>query len=111
MGDEFLVIGCDGIWEKCENEDAVEFVRMRLTAEKSAPSSLSQVCAEICDRGLCPTMDGSDPAFDGKGCDNMTVMVVQLLPNIISAGLKRPGVEASVDEPEAKCAKKADEGT
>merc|ERR1711933_271295 len=65
--DEFLVIGCDGIWEKCENEDAVEFVRMRLTAEKSAPSSLSQVCAEICDRGLCPTMDGSDPAFDGKG--------------------------------------------
>lgn len=83
--DEFMVIGCDGIWERLTNQGAVDFVRPKLKALLEAGTNgeplalLSSLCAEICDRGLCPSMDQAEnPAFDGHGCDNMTVSIVQL---------------------------------
>jgi len=107
--DEFIVIGCDGIWEKAENQDAVDYVRSRLLAQSGASDAasppLSRICAEICDRGICTSMDGQD--FDGKGCDNMTIMVVQLKPQIEGSPRKRAAPEAE-EEPPAKQSKPAD---
>lgn len=99
--DEFLVLGCDGIWETNTNQDAVDFVRARLLG-KAEPQSLSGICADICDKGLCPSMDAS---CDGKGCDNMTVMVVQLKALIEGSAQKRP-LDAAADSPN----KRAKEG-
>jgi len=92
--DEFMVIGCDGIWERIDNQGAVDFVAPRIAAKAGAekPPALSAVCAEICDRGLCPSMDmGENSGFDGTGCDNMTVMIVQLKREItVDTSKKRP---------------------
>jgi len=83
--DEFLVIGCDGIWERVGNQEIVDLVRSRL-ASADGNEVLSTICGEICDRGLCPSMDaGSNPSFDGTGCDNMTLMVVQLRRTLCAA--------------------------
>eukprot|EP00929_Paragymnodinium_shiwhaense_P008513 TRINITY_DN112476_c0_g1_i1.p1 TRINITY_DN112476_c0_g1~~TRINITY_DN112476_c0_g1_i1.p1 ORF type:complete len:508 (-),score=163.77 TRINITY_DN112476_c0_g1_i1:91-1614(-) len=80
--DEFMVLGCDGIWECLSNQGAVDFVRPRLQAGGSS-QALSAVCAAICDNGLCPSMDSDqNPGFDGHGCDNMTVVVVQLKSDV-----------------------------
>eukprot|EP00927_Polykrikos_kofoidii_P041263 TRINITY_DN3518_c0_g1_i1.p1 TRINITY_DN3518_c0_g1~~TRINITY_DN3518_c0_g1_i1.p1 ORF type:complete len:641 (-),score=164.46 TRINITY_DN3518_c0_g1_i1:161-1867(-) len=83
--DEFIVIGCDGIWECLSNQEAVDFVRPHLLEREdgSKPEALSRTCAAICDRGLCPSMDTTEnPSFDGHGCDNMTVAIVRLKERI-----------------------------
>lgn len=68
-GDEFIILACDGIWDVLENQQAVDFVRERLRVGK-APRV---ICEELCDHCLAPDTKGT-----GKGCDNMTAMVVQL---------------------------------
>eukprot|EP00421_Protoceratium_reticulatum_P050521 CAMPEP_0168444598 /NCGR_PEP_ID=MMETSP0228-20121227/45132_1 /TAXON_ID=133427 /ORGANISM="Protoceratium reticulatum, Strain CCCM 535 (=CCMP 1889)" /LENGTH=428 /DNA_ID=CAMNT_0008459047 /DNA_START=72 /DNA_END=1354 /DNA_ORIENTATION=+ len=98
--DEFVVLGCDGIWERLTSQEMVDFVRPRLGQDQ-----LSSVCNEICDRGLCPSMDqAANEEFDGTGCDNMTVMLVQLGRG---AG-KRPAEPG--EGPEAKRPRDAGEG-
>ncbi|KAL4450727.1 hypothetical protein ABPG77_001083 [Micractinium sp. CCAP 211/92] len=68
-GDEFLILACDGIWDVLTNQEAVDFVRERLAAGMSP----RQVAEEMCDHCLAPDTGGC-----GKGCDNMSVVVVQL---------------------------------
>jgi len=104
--DEFLVIGCDGIWERIGNQEIVDLVRSRL-ANADSNQALSKICGEICDRGLCPSMDaGSNANFDGTGCDNMTLMVVQLRPTLCAATVAeapegRSPEQATNQDPEA----------
>lgn len=84
--DEFLVIGCDGIWERKENQEMIDFVRPRLAKAGEAPK-LSKICEEICDDGLCQSMDSNqNEGFDGTGCDNMTVVIVQLKATVGAVG-------------------------
>jgi len=93
--DEFMVLGCDGIWERSGNQEMVDFVRPRIgLAEKDGKAaSLSAICGQICDKGLCPSMDAAqNENFDGTGCDNMTVMVVQM-KGISGEPRKRPAEE------------------
>lgn len=70
-GDEFILLACDGIWDVLTNQEAVDFVRERLLAGKSP----RQIAEEMCDRCLAPDTSGC-----GKGCDNMSVVVVVLKP-------------------------------
>merc|ERR1712039_46411 len=68
-----------------------DFVRPRL--RKSPDAVLSTICTEICDFGLCPSMDLPD--FDGHGCDNMTVTIVQLT-DIISGEADETCIDIAV---------------
>lgn len=109
--DHFLVLGCDGIWERSTSQQMIDFVHGRLSSSSSSPSpsgdeeiQLSQICGEACDRGLCESMDES---VDGLGCDNMTMMIVRLSRTTIRASEKRPAedVAAGAEGPMAKAQK------
>ena len=73
-GDEFIILACDGIWDVMTNQQAVDFVRDRL--RQGVP--LAQICEQACDFCLAPSTEGS-----GIGCDNMSIVVVQLKPSLI----------------------------
>ena len=69
--DEFIIIGCDGIWDCLTNEQAVAYVRARI-----AQKSPTDIGAEMLDEII-----SVDPRVtQGIGGDNMTVMIVDLQP-------------------------------
>jgi len=67
--DEFLLLGCDGIWDCLTNEQAVDFVMNRIDTR-----SPTEIGAEMLDRII-----SEDPRVtQGIGGDNMTIMIVDL---------------------------------
>lgn len=69
--DEFLILGCDGIWDCLTNEKAVEYVADRI--DKMSPT---QIGIEMLDEII-----SDDPRVtQGIGGDNMTIMVIDLQP-------------------------------
>ncbi|XP_068647445.1 probable protein phosphatase 2C 11 [Aristolochia californica] len=66
--DEFIVLACDGIWDCMLSQQLVDFVNEYINVE----SNLSTVCERVLDRCLAPSTAG------GEGCDNMTMILVQL---------------------------------
>lgn len=69
--DEFIILGCDGIWDCLTNEKAVAFVRSRISSKSPA-----QVGVEMLE-----TILSDDPrATQGIGGDNMTIMIIDLQP-------------------------------
>lgn len=65
----FLILACDGIWDILTNEQAVQFVEQQALLGKTP----KEICEALCDRCLAPTTQGI-----GKGCDNMSAIVVFL---------------------------------
>ncbi|KAE8056427.1 hypothetical protein FH972_013202 [Carpinus fangiana] len=63
--DEFLIIGCDGIWDVFRSQNAVDFARRRLQEHN--------------DPGLC-CKDLVDEALKRKSGDNLAVVVVCFQP-------------------------------
>lgn len=70
--DEFIIIGCDGIWDCLTNQDAVDFVRERI--DTTAPT-------EILREMLDSIVSKNPRASAGIGGDNMTALVIDLLPS------------------------------
>ncbi|XP_020570654.1 probable protein phosphatase 2C 60 [Phalaenopsis equestris] len=66
--DEFIVLACDGIWDCMTSQQLVDFVQEHINTE----SRLSAVCEKVFDRCLAPS------TAVGEGCDNMTMILVQL---------------------------------
>lgn len=67
--DEFLIVGCDGIWEFLSSQDVVSFVRERI----DAANELSDILEELFDEILSP-----NPAIFEFGCDNMSAIIIDL---------------------------------
>ncbi|GLI65386.1 hypothetical protein VaNZ11_008941 [Volvox africanus] len=75
--DRFFILACDGVWDVMTNQDAVDFVGARLD-QGLAPSQAACALLDAC--------LASDPKeARGVGCDNMTVVVVQLQQNNTSS--------------------------
>jgi len=68
---DFLIMGCDGIWENMSSQNMVDFVSARL--KKNPKIKLSKIIEEIFDSLVSP--DYIKTA--GVGCDNMTSIIVQ----------------------------------
>lgn len=69
--DEFILIGCDGIWDCLTNEQAVQYVRSRINSK--TPTEIGK---EMLDEII-----SVDPrATQGIGGDNMTIMIIDLQP-------------------------------
>ncbi len=71
-GDEFLVLGCDGIWDCLSNEECVKYVRDRI--DSKLPHEIG--------REMLDEIVSADPrASQGIGGDNMTIIIVDLIPH------------------------------
>lgn len=68
-GDEFLLLACDGIFERMDRQMAVTFVRDRLAQGKATTEVAKELCWACCAR------TGNEP-----GTDNETVIIVRLEP-------------------------------
>jgi len=66
--DQFLVMGCDGIWEILDADEICQIVENGL----SKGSKVSETAELILDRGLAPDTS------QGVGCDNMSSIVIVL---------------------------------
>jgi len=78
--DDFMLLACDGIWEVMSCQQAVSFVREKLSAISEAERTsddLSMICGQLCDECMSSNPDETDC----YGCDNMTVLLV-LLPKL-----------------------------
>ena len=67
-GDNFLVMGCDGIWEIMTMD---EICRVAEAGFKNG-QKVSQIAETILDKGIAPDTS------NGVGCDNMSAIVIKL---------------------------------
>ncbi|PHU08624.1 putative protein phosphatase 2C 60 [Capsicum chinense] len=81
--DDFVVLACDGVWDCMSSQQLVDFIHEQLNSE----NKLSAVCERVLDRCLAPTAGG-------EGCDNMTMIIVQIKKPV-------PSGASPVDEPSA----------
>lgn len=69
--DDYLILACDGIWNQMSSEELCGFVSERINK-----MDLKQITAEICEHCCAPDTTG-----DGSGCDNETVILIDLKKN------------------------------
>ncbi|CAE8654804.1 unnamed protein product, partial [Polarella glacialis] len=72
--DRYLVIGCDGIWERYTSQMVVDFLLKRLDPLKGGCKTFSSASADFLDTNLSKNPNRTQ----GLGCDNMSLMIVDL---------------------------------
>jgi len=78
--DRYLLIGCDGIFEKATSQALIDFMLPRLgrtvaaRGRQAGSTALSEVCSAFLDHNIAKV----PPKEQGLGCDNMTLMAVRL---------------------------------
>lgn len=69
--DEFLIVCCDGLFERQDNNGLVSMVRSKIQDEGKTGKALTTICEEVLDASMAPQRGE-------KGSDNMTMIVVRL---------------------------------
>jgi len=88
--DEFLILGCDGVWDRKTSQEVVDFVKPRLD-KKPEGVKLSSIVEELLDELVSPNVTSTD----GLGCDNMTCVIVDLMAERRAGGSSAATTEAA----------------
>jgi serine/threonine protein phosphatase PrpC len=67
--DQFIVLACDGVWDMLTSQECVNFIAQRISSKP-----LTVIAEEVLDRCLAPDIASSG----GLGCDNTTIVIVEL---------------------------------
>lgn len=67
--DDFIIIGCDGIWECISNEQIANFIYSRF---RNGQNNMEKILEELLQRNVAIDSDSE------LGCDNMTCMIIML---------------------------------
>lgn len=100
--DGYLLLGCDGIFEKVSNQKLVDFVLGRLHAKICKSEAQQPKLSSICSSFLNANLAISPMADSGLGCDNMSLMMVELggsvqtTAMIQASGSKAPRVQRTI---------------
>ena len=70
---DFIVLGCDGIWDCLTNQEACDYVKNELSIAGNENIKLSQILEKMLD-SICATDIYNET---GVGCDNMTCLIIQ----------------------------------
>ena len=65
---DFIIIGCDGIWDCLTNQQACDFVKNRYNNQEKLSKIIEEMMDSICANDLYNE--------SGVGCDNMTCMII-----------------------------------
>lgn len=78
--DDFIIMGCDGIWETKTNEEMVEYIYDRLKQKKEPKAIVEELLHDIVSPDYTQTGKQSIILFStslgGVGCDNMTCILI-----------------------------------
>ena len=81
---DFIVLGCDGIWDCLENQEICDIITNRL--KKDPNVKLTKIIEDILDSILATDIHNGNFNYfifyfifleTGVGCDNMTCVIIQ----------------------------------
>jgi protein phosphatase 1G len=67
---DFIVMGCDGIWESHSCQQVVDWVGMQMQRKVK----ITKICEGFLDVCLSPNVERTM----GRGCDNMSIILIDM---------------------------------